>query len=136
MTTTFYIAMITTFTAYIIHKLGAFPLILDRFKIEDEKINEFPLDRKHLERAAANIKITEGYTGNIWNEAEKMTDDELKTIIDDFREYQIKTPTRKRLETEAAYIIERQGGNGATVAYMSTPMLSAIVRDYKGFTSD
>lgn len=45
-------------------------------------------------------------------------------------------PTRDRLEAEAGYIIHIQGSDSRTVKYMSNDMLLAIIRDYKGFTSD
>lgn len=45
-------------------------------------------------------------------------------------------PTRDRLEAEAGYIIHIQGSDSRTVKYMSNDMLLAIIRDFKGYTSD
>jgi hypothetical protein len=98
MTALFYITISTAFVAYIIHKLHAFPLILDCFRVEDEE----------PEKVQAPT-----------------TEPQRLTI-----------PTRNRLEAEAGYIIHIQGSDSRTVKYMSNDMLLAIIRDFKGYTSE
>lgn len=98
MTALFYITITTAFVAYIIHKLGAFPLILDRIRVEDEEpekvqtptaeppktwIEQEKEERAELEAQAYYVLLMQGhttpgivkYTSNI----------ELLRIVDKYR---------------------------------------------------
>jgi hypothetical protein len=111
MTALFYITITTAFVAYIIHKLGAFPLILDRFRIyedEPEKVQAptaepqrqttsketdpqtqpqliaFDFEqRRKLENIAANILTARGAAFDVWGLVRSLTTSELTKIIND-----------------------------------------------------